>query len=412
MSGSFRFRHTDFSTPIVIPYYGECWYVALGYARSLGRLGVPVYGGSHLRQSATESSRYLREIFHLESMDEPNEYRILESLINVSGFVGGKPVLAITLDKFAKFVARHASILKEYFLLPGLDINLVNTLCDKKRTHFLASQCGIPTVRTHCPESIEDVIEFSKTAVFPIAIKAADFSVSDGRPPQKLIRVKSREELIGEYSELLREADRPNVILQEYLYGVGIQNWIFCGYFDHQSRPMFTGSGKKLRQLPTIGGPTTFGVSAYNQRLISSSVNFLQAIGYSGIVDIDYIYDPEDDLYKVLDVNPRIGSNFRMITHHNGLDVVRVMYLDLTGQSVPTGSLIEGRKWVVENQDFFSFRASHKEGSLSCWSWFKSLIGVKEGAWFAVDDPLPFFKNAFGILKLMLKRLRSVFFKK
>jgi predicted ATP-grasp superfamily ATP-dependent carboligase len=72
------------------------------------------------------------------------------------------------------------------------------------------------------------------------------------------------------------------------------------------------------------------------------------------------------------------------------LDVVRAEYLDLTGQSVPSSSVVEGRKWFVEDRDFVSSVRYRYEKSLSFRQWLASFRGVQENAWFAWDDLSPF----------------------
>jgi hypothetical protein len=77
----------------------------------------------------------------------------------------------------------------------------------------------------------------------------------------------------------------------------------------------------------------------------------MQEIDYSGIVDMGYRYDRRDGKYKLLDVNPRVGATFRLFVGSNGMDVVRALYLNLTGQPVRSGRAREGRKWIVEQSD-------------------------------------------------------------
>jgi len=69
--------------------------------------------------------------------------------------------------------------------------------------------------------------------------------------------------------------------------------------------------------------------------------------------------------------------------------VVRAFYLDMTGQPVPETLLTEGRKWLLE-EDFISFRQYLRDRRLTIWQWMQSLRGVRETAWFASDDPVPF----------------------
>ena len=401
------FKNYDFSTPALIPDYSESWYVALGQTRSLGRLGVPVYGSGKSRGLPSEFSRYLRKFFYLEPAQFNTEEQTLNSLIVISQIIGRKPVLLISLDPFAKFAAKHKDILDNHFIMPRLDANVVEGLCDKKRTHVMALENGLPTVKTGFPESIEDVNKFSREAIFPVIMKATDWSNFEKRPPNILSLLKSPDELIREYRQVSRQTECPNVILQEYIHGDGSQEWIFHGYFDAQSRCLLSFTGKKLRQVPIFGGITSLGMCSNNEQLKSMSINFLRAIGYSGIVDIDYIYDDRDGLYKVLDVNPRIGANFRIFVGENGLDVARAMYIDLTGQPVPQDNQVEGHKWIVEDRDLLSVITAHRNGSLGLRDWVKSLRGVKEGAWFALDDPLPFFKQGFHHLSQIIKGIRS-----
>jgi D-aspartate ligase len=136
---------------------------------------------------------------------------------------------------------------------------------------------------------------------------------------------------------------------------------------------------------------TSLGVCLKNQVVDEMTRKFMKNIGYRGILDIGYRYDMRDGKYKVLDINPRIGSTFRLFVGENGLDVARAQYLDLTGQAVPSSELVEGRKWFVEDRDFVSSFRYRYEKSLTFKQWLTSYRGVQESAWFAWDDPTPFF---------------------
>src|SRR5262249_37475760 len=121
-----------------------------------------------------------------------------------------------------------------------------------------------------------------------------------------------------------------------------------------------------------------------------TTIEFMKAIGYRGILDIGYRYDRRDGQYKVLDVNPRIGCTFRLFTTTNGMDVVRAQYMDMTGQPGVPADASGGRKWVVEDFDLLSAIRLWRDGSLKLKDWLRSFSGVDEAACFALDDPLPF----------------------
>ena len=126
-----------------------------------------------------------------------------------------------------------------------------------------------------------------------------------------------------------------------------------------------------------------------NPEITQRTQRLIDAIGYAGIVDIDYIFDARDGQYKMLDVNPRVGCTFRLFVSDTGMDVVRALYFDLTGQAVDVGSCLNNRKWIAEPSDFASSFRSWSGGGLKLTEWVRSLRGLNEGAYFAVDDPYP-----------------------
>jgi len=116
----------------------------------------------------------------------------------------------------------------------------------------------------------------------------------------------------------------------------------------------------------------------------------MERLGYRGILDCGWRYDARDGRYKLLDVNPRLGTTFRLFVDQSGLDVARALYLDLTGQPVRAAAPSRGRRWLVESHDFASSWRLMRDGWLSAGDWFASFRGVEELAWLAGDDPAPF----------------------
>ena len=166
--------------------------------------------------------------------------------------------------------------------------------------------------------------------------------------------------------------------------------WVFNGYFGADSECLVGFTGRKLRQHPARTGAATLGICESNEHIDQTTRRLMKAIGYRGIVDMGYRFDARDGRYKLLDVNPRLGASFRLFVGRDGMDVVRAMYLDLTGQPVPPTSTVEGRRWWVEPNDLWTRRELAREHAMTWRAWLGSLRGVQEAAWFAVDDPLPF----------------------
>jgi predicted ATP-grasp superfamily ATP-dependent carboligase len=374
---------SDNSIPVVILRSGH--HGGLGIARTLGRLGIPVYSVDAARWEPVFASRYCRGRFLLDLGKEPADIAVAV-LRNIARKIGGRPILIPTTDESCMWLAQNDEALREDFRFPAQDAALVHTLCDKGRMQELARENGVATARAIVPRSKEDVVRFIEQSEFPVMVKETGGGRLRRRAGGTKFVLRSPRELMEFYA---RAGDDkvPNLIIQEFIPG---EDWMFDGYFDAGSRCLFGMTGRKIRRFPVKTGVTSLGVCLDNEVVLQTTIGFMRAIGYHGILDIGYRYDRRDGQYKVLDVNPRIGCTFRLFAAANGIDVARALYLDLTGQPVPLAKVAAGRKWLVEDFDLFSALRSWREGSLSLKAWFQSLAGVEEAACFALDDPLPF----------------------
>jgi predicted ATP-grasp superfamily ATP-dependent carboligase len=372
----------DPSTPVVMLRSGH--HGGLGIARTLGRLGVPVYSVDATPWEPVFASRYCRGRFMLDIDRLPVDVA-LEQLLAIGRKAGARPVLMPTTDQACLWVAENAGALLQGFRFPALDADLVRTLCDKSRMQELARRHGVAIAQSMTPRSKEDVVEFLDQATFPLMVKETAGGRLRARAGASKFIVQTARELIELYDKAA-DPEEPNLMLQEFIPGV---DWMFDGYFGSNSQCLFGMSGKKIRRFPVHTGVTSLGICLTNETVIRTTVDFMQAIGYRGILDIGYRWDMRDGSYRVLDINPRIGCTFRLFAS-GGLDVARALYLDLTGQAVPAVEVTNGRKWLVEDFDLFSALGSWRRDGLSLKDWVRSLAGVEEAACFALDDPLPF----------------------
>jgi len=391
----------DTSTPVVVlrpDHHGS-----LCLIRSLGRIGVPVYAVGSQPNSAGMLSRYCRGKFITD--DNASDPRnLVEFLHGVSRKIGTRPILTCTNDGSSAFIADNDDALRESFLFPGISRQLVHALSDKKEMYFLCKKFSIPTAETSFPQSRRDVLDFlaSDCALFPVMLKGIDGALLERQGKPKMVIVRNAQELLDQYDRMEDPAN-PNLMLQEYIPGGDDSVWMFNGYFNENSDCLLGFAGRKLRQHPVYTGATSLGILLQNEFVENTTKKFMKAVGYRGVLDIGYRFDARNGLYKILDINPRVGATFRLFLARNGMDVVRAMYLDLTGQSVPSAAGIEGRKWVVENGDIISYHEYRKDGKISFLQWIRSFRGVQEGAWFALDDLVPFGSMLRGLSKRFLR---------
>ena len=383
------------SLPVVVLGFG---YGGLGVARSLGRLGVRVHAVDADLAAAGLASRYVRSA-HAWDCGGASVTDTLGFLDDLGRRVG--PALLLpTTDETAVLVAEHSDELAPRFLFPRPPRALVRRLTDKREVLRLAAEHGMPTPLTVFPRSREDVERFLAGARFPVVLKPVDQGVRcTGRRPAI---VETPQALLSCYRDW-EDPATPNLMLQEYIPGADDAVWMFNGVFNEWSECVAAFTGRKLRQHPAYGGATSLGVCVHNEHVARLTIDFMWTLGYQGVLDVGYRYDARDGLYKLLDPNPRVGATFRLFVDEQGVDVVRVLYCDLTRQPVWPARVREGRKWLVEDRDLESSLAHLRAGTLTARHWLASFAGVQEAAWFARDDLRPFLRVAGGLLALALR---------
>lgn len=394
-------KRISMPVPVVaLKLFDHC---GVGMMRSLGRLGVPVYGIDASPDNAAFSSRYCRGKYVWNIEGEPE--KTISFLHGVAQRLQERPILITNGDVISLFVADHASELQKSFLLRMPDGKLARALSHKWEMFRLAKEYGVPTAETLLPTSRQEVEECMGQGLFkfPVLLKGADSALLEKKTGVRMVLAQTEREALEKY-DVLADPERPNLMLQEYIPGDEDSFWLFHGYFNAESDCLIGLSGRKLRQCPAYTGMTSFGVLLKNPELENTAKRFLKAVGYQGIVSMDYRFDHRDGQYKMLDVNPRIGACFRLLQDRQGLDVLRAYYLDLIGHPLPQGEISEGRKWVVENNDLLCFNRYRKDGQITFGKWLRSFRGTKETAWFAWDDPIPFL--------LMLKNLALHFWRR
>lgn len=377
----------DASTPVVLLklyHHG-----AVGAIRSLGRLGVPVYGTHERRDAPAARSRYLRELLVWNVDTAPAEASV-QFLLEAAGRFDRRPLLIASDDASAMLVADHQATLSGAFTFPIQPEGLPQALYSKRGMFELCRRHEIPTPDTNFPTSRGDVEAFAARTQFPVVVKAMDSHRMQMRSKETMRIVGGPREMLEAYDEL-EDPARPNVMLQEYIPGDPSTVWMFDGYFDERSACRFSGIGRKLRQHPPATGMASLGACEHNATVDGLTRRFMRELGYRGILDCGYRWDARDGLYKLLDVNPRLGATFRLFVGAGGLDVVRALYLDLTGQAVPRDGVPDGRTWLVEDYDVTTTaRLLRARQPLDVRRWARSVRDVDEVAWLARDDPRPF----------------------
>jgi D-aspartate ligase len=361
----------------------------VGIARSLGRVGVSVYGMYEDRFIPGSLSKFVQGRFVWDNGGIPAD-GFLSGMAAIAERIQRPTVLVPIDDHGAVLLAEHADSLRGSFLFPHQSSDMSRTLASKEGLYRICKELGVPSPEAVFPATKIDVEEFLAGAVFPVVVKATErWSLPSNTRVKSTTIVHSPQGLLDVYEQL---GDRrgAGLMFQEYIPREQGRDWIFHGYCNERSDCVVGFTGVKVRSYPAYAGPTTFGVCVENEQLRHQAEALFKLLEYKGIMDLDYRLDLRDGLYKLTDFNPRIGAQFRLFVNSAGIDVVRALHLDLTGRDVPRAEPVEGRRFIAEHHDALAGWAYHRDGGLTLRAWLRSVRGVEERAWLATDDLRPF----------------------
>jgi len=353
----------------------------LGVIRSLGRCGVPVHAVTESRMTPVAFSRYVDRRFALPTTGMESGADVLPGLLDIGRRIGRPSVLIPTDDEAAIAVADLGDALAEHFLVPSLDRpDVVRELASKKGMHDLCRAHGIRTAVSAFPDSLDEVLAYADSGTFPVVVKNRDAGERRRHPAVRATTIVATPE---DLRELATEwHDPPNVILQEHIPAEDAEDWFaHLSIGPDDAATVFT--GLKVRSFPPRAGVTTNAFAVQHDELTRLSADFARSVGFRGIGDLDWRWDEQAGVFKLVDFNPRVGAQFRLFEDSAGVDVVRAQHLALTGRAVPDGTFPEHRRFVVEDLDARARLVYRGDAEAP------ERVGATEWAWFAADDPLP-----------------------
>lgn len=360
----------------------------LSVARSLGRRGVTVVAVDSDPHRVALKTRYARVAIAPSNIIEDEE-PWLEFLIGLATDESVRPVLFPTEDAYVLFIAKHRDVLSRYFEFNLAPDDIVQASVSKLGTYELALKTGVGTPWTCLLRTFADYERIKDRVTFPCALKPSLAHVWLRKyTPEKLLVINRPEQL----HDRLREVTNLGieVVLQEILPGGDEQVYVFGVYVGKKGEVLGHVVMHKLRQWPVDFGVGAFDVSVEEPRLVETALTLIRKSGFRGMASTEYMLDPRDGQFKLIDINPRtcmIGE----LAVASGVDLPYLYYLDMTGECVEQVQRCRtGVKWWCFEWDLKSFLEHRRRGNLTLQGWIASLRGTRVCAYFARDDLRPF----------------------
>lgn len=359
-------------------------YQGLGIARSLGRRGVPVCVLDDER-SIARASRFVQRSLRVK--DLRGSEQTMEALVDAWERLQLRGwVLYPTREETVAAVAANRDELAGLYRVPTPAWPSVRPAWDKRETYQLAARIGVATPRTWFPRTERDLelVDIGAPVIVKPAIKE-HFIYATGA---KAWRADSRDELVAAYRRAAAIVDEGEVLVQEMIPGGGECQFAFCAFFkDGEAVASMTVC--RRRQHPSdFGRASTFVETIELPELEKPSVDFLRAIDYYGLVELEYKQDPRDGRHKLLDVNARTWG-YHTLGSAAGVDFPYLLFRDQMGLPVEPVRARPGVRWIRWATDVPNAVRDIRAGSVRAGDYLRSLRGVDSEAVFSLRDPLP-----------------------
>ena len=359
-------------------------YRGLGVIRSLGRRGIPVWVLNHAGHLVGAVSRYAARTLRWPLEDERKQLDFLMELAATEKLKGW--VLFPTADEDVVLFGRHHELLSAHYRLTTPPWEAVRWVCDKRLLYQLAQDLLLDRPWTFCPRNREELA--SLVCPFPVILKPAMRLTFNRLSADKAWRFEDRTSLLAGYEEACSLMDPELLMIQEVVPGGGEAQFSFAALCK-EGAPLASIVARRTRQFPMdFGRFSTYVETVDEPQVAAPALRLLAALRFTGLVEVEFKKDSRDGQLKLLDVNPRVWG-WHTLSNRAGVDFPYLIWRLVRGEPFTEVRGRPGERWMRMCTDLPMAIQEILNGRLSLRAYLRCLLGAKESAVFAWDDPLP-----------------------
>lgn len=372
----------------------------LSNTRSLGEAGIPVYVVDKHNCVASQS-KYCQKFFRCPDFIEDEFADFLIDLAikeKINGWV-----LIPSNDHAVYTISKFKQKLEKYYKVITPELTIIDRIYDKVLLLELGQKVGVPIPETQNFKHANDPIYSQLT--FPLITK--------GRNGLSFYRTLRKKALLANDVKELRE--QLKLIESKYQIGKtftqdlipydGTNKTVSFTAFCVNGEIKAHWAGVKLREHPLQFGTATFAQSILCTTCHEQSIPLLRALNYTGVCEIEYLYDPRDKQYKLIEINARTWL-WVGLAKACGVDYAMMIYCFVNGidYSFPE-SYEKDIYWINPLSDTAYAMIAMRKGSLKFKVYLKSIFnGRKVNALFALNDWKPGLAYLFKIKSFLKQR--------
>lgn len=353
---------------------------ALGLARQTAQLDIPVVLFVEDGYSVARFSNSVEKTVIFGTVDQ------LEK--KLACYRDSGTLLFPTADDYVEFLAEKYSELNKHFILGIPNPEIVTLFGDKRKTYQFAEQAGISHPKSWYPDTLDDVEHIADKITYPVVIKPGVMYSFHKMFGKKAFRSDSKEELVNRCTEISRKMPIKSLVIQEFLSG-GAKSLFSYGAFVVNGEPKAWVMANRIRQNPMdFGNSTTFAVTCDIPAIEQSARRILKDTKYTGLAEVEYMYDDKSDTYKFLEINTRAWK-WHSISMGLRFGFMSEMIHYLNGEKGDFQPLTKKMAWVERLTDCTIIAKERIKGRMNLSDALRTYCQQKVSAVWSWKDPLP-----------------------
>lgn len=367
--------------------------------RTLARKGIPIILLDH-EFCVSKYSKFNKRFYRSPNPSNTKPYvNFLIELAKKENIRGW--IIFPNSDPAVYALSRYKEILEDYYRIPTPCWEVIQNVYIKKETYRVAEKNGISIPKLYEHNGLEQLIALNPQ--YPLVIKPSIRDHFYSITKIKAFRINNKEELIKTYKRVRAIIDPAEILVQDFIPGGPKNLYSFCPFFKNGK--VITGvAGRRARQHPMdFGHASTFVELVDLPELKGISEKFLGLINFYGIAEVEFMKDPRDNRYKLIEVNPRVWG-WHTLAIAAGLDLPHILYQDAVGKGIKVPLTLKKVKWVRLVTDIPTVLSEIMKGNMKIGDYVASMKGKKEDAVLSLKDPFPFLAEIALLPYLWKKR--------
>ena len=356
---------------------------ALGLARQVAKLGIEAVLLVDSLWAVARFSKYVSSIHKYRNNDE------LLQLLQQLHLPEQSTLIFPTNDEAVEFLSFHYTTLNQQFAMGIPNPQLVTLFNDKRKAYQYVTAEGIPCPKCWYPNTMEEVQNIAQELPYPVVVKPGIMYSFHATFGKKAYRCDNADNLLSIFQRI-HDAQYPidTLLIQEFLSG-GPKYLYSYGVFAVDGEPQVSLMANRIRQNPMdFGNSTTFAMTCEIPQIEEQSKKLLLMVRYFGLGEVEWMYDPNTNEYKFLEINTRAWK-WHTISNQLGFSFIGAMidYYNGVITEHPTATQTVG--WVERLTDCTVSAKEILRGRMKVSTIKNSYELPKENAVWQWSDPLP-----------------------